>query len=77
LRKFGEAPLERDKGFDGKEAETILSATLLKPSDKISIEMAMARRWVPWICAYTGGRVNEITPLVWSARASSLSGAAT
>jgi hypothetical protein len=72
-----EAPLERDKGFDGKEAETILSATLLKPSDKISIEMAMARRWVPWICAYTGGRVNEITPLAWSARASSLSGAAT
>jgi integrase len=58
-----EAPLERDKGFDGKEAETILSATLRKPSDKISVEMAAARRWVPWICAYTGARVNEITPL--------------
>jgi integrase len=60
-----EAPLERDKGFDGKEAETILSATLRKPSDKISVDMAAARRWVPWICAYTGGRVNEITPLAW------------
>lgn len=58
-----EAPVERDKGFDGKEAETILSATLRKPSDKISVEMAAARRWVPWICAYTGARVNEITPL--------------
>ena len=22
-----------------------------------------ARRWVPWICAYTGARVNEITQL--------------
>jgi integrase len=54
---------ERDKGFDGKEAETILSATLRKPSTKISIEMAAARRWVPWICAYTGARVNEITPV--------------
>ncbi|ACE99586.1 integrase family protein [Rhodopseudomonas palustris TIE-1] len=60
-----EALLERDKGFDGKEAETILSATLRTPSDKISVEMAAARRWVPWICAYTGGRVNEITPLAW------------
>ena len=54
---------QRDKGFDGKEAETILSATLRKPSTKISVEMAAARRWVPWICAYTGARVNEITPL--------------
>jgi integrase len=54
---------ERDKGFDGKEAETILSATLRKPSKLISVEMAGARRWVPWICAYTGARVNEITPL--------------
>ena len=25
--------------------------------------MAAARRWVPWICAYTGARVNEITQL--------------
>ncbi|MEC5293197.1 hypothetical protein, partial [Aurantimonas sp. C2-3-R2] len=22
-----------------------------------------SRRWVPWICAYTGARVNEITQL--------------
>jgi hypothetical protein len=58
-----QAPQERDKGFDGEEAGTILSATLRKPSDKISVEMAAARRWVPWICAYTGARVNEITPL--------------
>ncbi|WP_375779094.1 hypothetical protein ACE103_08695 [Bradyrhizobium sp. ma5] len=27
------------------------------------MEMAAARRWIPWICAYTGARVNEITPL--------------
>lgn len=26
-------------------------------------ENAAARRWVPWICAYTGARVNEITQL--------------
>ncbi|HET6888797.1 MAG TPA: DUF6538 domain-containing protein, partial [Candidatus Udaeobacter sp.] len=54
---------ERDKGFSGEEARTILAATLRPPSDKISIEMAAARRWIPWICAYTGARVNEITPI--------------
>ncbi|MEY9463866.1 site-specific integrase [Bradyrhizobium ottawaense] len=26
-------------------------------------ENAAARRWVPWLCAYTGARVNEITQL--------------
>jgi integrase len=55
---------EREKGFDGKEAETILAATLRPFSHLISIEMKAARRWVPWIAAYTGARVNEITPLV-------------
>ncbi|MEH2473651.1 integrase [Nitrobacteraceae bacterium AZCC 2161] len=54
---------ERDKGFDQGEALTILAATRLPPSANISLEMAAARRWVPWICAYSGARVNEITPL--------------
>ncbi len=54
---------EREKGFDGDEAITILSATLRPFSHLISKEMKAARRWVPWICAYTGARVNEITPV--------------
>jgi integrase len=54
---------EREKGFDGKEAATILAATLRPFSHLISKEMKAARRWVPWICAYTGARVNEITPV--------------
>jgi len=54
---------EREKGFDHEEARTILAATLQAPVGKISIEMAAARRWVPWLCAYTGARVNEITCL--------------
>lgn len=54
---------DRDKGFDSKEAATILAATLQLASDRTSSEMAAARRWVPWICAYTGARVNEITCL--------------
>jgi integrase len=54
---------EREKGFEEGEANTILAATLRPPSQKISTEMAAARRWIPWICAYGGARVNEITCL--------------
>jgi integrase len=57
---------ERDddeKGFSDKDARTILKATLQKGSHLVSVEMAAARRWIPWICAYTGARVNEITSL--------------
>ncbi|WFU42719.1 hypothetical protein QA640_09790 [Bradyrhizobium sp. CB82] len=54
---------KREKGFTRAEAEIILKATLAERSAKMSEEMAAAHRWVPWICAYTGARVNEITPL--------------
>jgi integrase len=54
---------EREKGFDAEEAATILRATLRKQSGNASPETVAARRWIPWICAYTGARVNEITPL--------------
>lgn len=32
-------------------------------SELMSAENAAARRWVPFLCAYTGARVNEITQL--------------
>ncbi|HEX3441674.1 MAG TPA: DUF6538 domain-containing protein, partial [Pseudolabrys sp.] len=54
---------EREKGFDHEEARTILAATLRAASERTSVEMAAARRWVPWLCAYSGARVNEITCL--------------
>lgn len=41
----------------------ILTATLQDQEGKLSPERDLARRWVPWICAYTGARVNEITQL--------------
>lgn len=58
---------ERDddeKGFSDKDARTILTATLQKGSHLLSVEMTAARRWIPWIGAYTGARVNEITSLL-------------
>lgn len=54
---------EREKGFDGEEAAKILAATRGPFSHLISVEMKAARRWLPWIGAYTGARINELTPL--------------
>ena len=53
-----------ERGFDPEQALKILSATVATPSHLMSAEMRAARRWVPWICAYTGARVNEITSLL-------------
>lgn len=52
-----------NKGFTDRDAATILRATLVPRSKQMSVEMVAAHRWVPWICAYTGARVNEITSL--------------
>lgn len=56
-------PVLREKGLTDAEALLILRATLTDPAGRLSPERAFARRWVPWICAYTGARVNEITQL--------------
>lgn len=70
--------LLRAKSFTDEEAREILAATLIKHSGRRSPDRALAVRWVPWLCAYTGARVNEITQLrredivkidgVWSIR---------
>jgi integrase len=53
----------REKSLTRDEQKTILTATLQPPSERVSPEKALTRRWVPWICAYSGARVNEITQL--------------
>lgn len=55
--------ITRGRDFTEQEALTILKACLLPPSENLSAQRALSRRWVPWICAYTGARVNEITQL--------------
>ncbi|MGY8710529.1 hypothetical protein RAD16_32740 [Bradyrhizobium sp. 18BD] len=66
VEKLGEKPPEppRQKGFTQGEAVKILTATLDTPSSMISPEKRAARRWLPWLCAYSGARVNEITSLL-------------
>jgi integrase len=54
--------VEREtKAFTAEEADTILKAALSYKTPKTVDERA--RRWVPWICAYTGARAGEITQL--------------
>jgi len=64
LEVFGpKAAQTRRKDLSDTEAQTILSAALGPQPERLSPAHARARRWVPWICAYTGARVNEITQL--------------
>lgn len=48
--------------FSPKEIECILKATLTFDNIPQSAFDA-ARRWVPWLCAYTGARAGEMTQL--------------
>ncbi len=58
-----QAIVTRNKEFTASEARTILRGALVPASEGRSVEMKAAYRWVPWLCAYTGARVGEITQL--------------
>jgi integrase len=51
----------RESGYTLAEAKRVLAGTLVPVSGKFSKERAASRRWVPWLCCYTGARVNEMT----------------
>jgi integrase len=53
----------RGPSFTSPEAHTILSASLSRDQGKISREHALARRWIPWMCAYSGARVGEVAQM--------------
>ncbi|MDR3470537.1 MAG: hypothetical protein P4M09_02410, partial [Devosia sp.] len=53
----------REREFTETEARTILSATLAPAPERMATHNANARRWVPWLCAYTGARSGEVAQL--------------
>jgi integrase len=53
----------REREFREEEWRTILNASFAPPPPRMSRHNALARRWVPWLCAYTGSRPGEITQL--------------
>lgn len=61
--KLGKPAKLRSKGFTDEEAKAILSvATILERTVEQPWTFA-AKRWVPWLCAYTGARVGELAQL--------------
>lgn len=61
--KVPKAKKERSKGYTDAEAIDVLGLTLKPIEQRLSDEHKAARRWVPWICAYSGARVGEIAQL--------------
>jgi integrase len=57
------APKLREREFHEEEWRTILKATLQPPPPRMEPYNAAARRWVPWLCAYTGSRPGEACQL--------------
>lgn len=56
------ATKRENKAFNPEEIRSILNAASAF-GDNLKTEFDAARRWVPWICAYTGSRPGEITQL--------------
>lgn len=53
----------RTRDLSDAEARIVLEASLKPQPAKLSESHALARRWVPWIMAYTGARVAEVCQL--------------
>ncbi|MBS9478996.1 site-specific integrase [Ancylobacter radicis] len=62
--RLTERPQSREKGFTNDEASAILKAArdYQKPPREYA-QTAAAKRWAPWLCAYSGARIAEITQL--------------
>jgi integrase len=61
--KLGKPRKVRSKGFSDAEAEAVLSAALRLTRGQEKPKTFAAKRWVPWLCAYTGARVGELVQL--------------
>lgn len=61
--KIGKAQKLRSKGFSDAEAHAILKAALAYQPGRERPYTAAAKRWVPWLQAYTGARVGEMGQL--------------
>ncbi|MFK4562468.1 integrase [Bradyrhizobium ottawaense] len=58
--KVGKSRKLRSKGFYDSEAIAILKHAREFVPGREAPKLAAAKRWVPWLCAFTGGRVGEM-----------------
>lgn len=61
--KLGKTKRTRGPGFTDEEALVILNHATSYQRGSERPTTAAAKRWVPWLCAYTGGRVGELAQL--------------
>lgn len=62
--KVGSKPRLRSPGFTDAEAKAILTKAIdYRRGLRESHQIAAAKRWVPWLCAFTGARLGEIVQL--------------
>jgi integrase len=61
--KVGKPVKLRSKGFTDAEASAILTAAANLVPSREQPWTFEAKRWVPWLCAYTGARVGELAQL--------------
>ncbi len=61
--KVGKTRRTRPLGFTDEEALVILRHAAHHRRGEERAPTAAAKRWVPWLCAYTGGRVGELAQL--------------
>jgi len=61
LNRRKRAPVLRDEFFTPEEAKTILlGAASVRARHRENPKTTAAKRWVPWLCAYSGARVSEM-----------------
>jgi integrase len=58
--KVGKSRKLRSKGFYDSEAIAILKHAREFVPGREALKLAAAKRWVPWLCAFTGARVGEM-----------------
>ncbi len=63
LMKVKKPKLLRERHFNQEERQKILSAALAPSSPRLSDHINATRRWLPWLCAYSGARVGEVLQL--------------
>lgn len=61
--KLGKPKKLRSKGFTDDEATALLRAARAYRNSDETPKTAAAKRWVPWLCAYTGARLGEMAQL--------------
>jgi integrase len=61
--KLARSAKVRSKGFSDVEAQALLVAALNYQPQNERPETAAAKRWVPWLCAFSGARVGEVAQL--------------